>query len=438
MQAALDLVRQEMGGEAIILHTRQISKRRFLPWRKPAEVVEITAGLGVNVPDRAPKSPAKHRGAIATDTIATNTVRPTQSAKSLLPVGTKAVSGNRLSNGLSQENGSPVRSREFPPSRPPSQPVQSRSNGAEPRLPERARAADPSALLAEKLESIQKMLTELGRSGSLQKAEEIPGELFSLYTQLIDADVEDDVARDLIFRLKENGTPAQLGNAEAAQSLLTALVESEIRCSEPICPPRGQRKVVALVGTTGVGKTTTIAKLAANFRLRDGIKMGLVTVDTYRIAAVEQLRTYAEIIDLPMKVVTSPPEMRRAIDELAGLDLILIDTAGRSPRDDLQIRELKSLLTEANVDEVHLVLSLTSSIRSLLATAERFGTAKPTSLILTKLDEAVGLGSLLSLVRRVDLPISYLTTGQDVPDDIEPARASRIARLVLGQDKLFD
>ena len=165
--------------------------------------------------------------------------------------------------------------------------------------------------------------------------------------------------------------------------------------------------------------------------------MGLVTVDTYRIAAVEQLRTYAEIIDLPMKVVTSSLEMRRALDELAGLDLVLIDTAGRSPRDDLQIQELKSLLSEANVDEVHLVMSLTASLRSIEATADKFAAANTTSMILTKLDEAAEMGSLLSVSRKLQLPISYLTTGQDVPDDIEPAHASRIARLVLGQDKLI-
>jgi flagellar biosynthesis protein FlhF len=191
-----------------------------------------------------------------------------------------------------------------------------------------------------------------------------------------------------------------------------------------------------LVGATGVGKTTTIAKLAANFRLRDQVKMGLVTVDTYRIAAVEQLRTYAEIIDLPMKVVTNPIEMRRALDDLIGLDLVLIDTAGRSPRDELQIQELKRLLQEARVDEVHLVLSLTSSLRSLLASAEKFASANASSLILTKLDEAAGLGNLLALSRDVSLPISYLTTGQDVPNDIEPARANRIARLILGSDEM--
>jgi flagellar biosynthesis protein FlhF len=190
------------------------------------------------------------------------------------------------------------------------------------------------------------------------------------------------------------------------------------------------------VGATGVGKTTTIAKLAANFRLRDGIRMGLVTVDTYRVAAVEQLRTYAEIIDLPIKVVTGPSEMRCALDELAGLDLVLVDTAGRSPSDELQIQELKTLLAEARVDEVHLVLSMTSSLRHMEGTAKKFASANATAVILTKLDEAAGMGALMTVARRVPLPISYVTTGQGVPDDIEPARAERLARLVLGVDKL--
>ena len=402
MQAALDLVREEMGGDAVILHTRQTSKRRILPWRKPVETVEITAGLGVDVQHREKKV-----------TVASALATPVSPPGRTEP----ATTPNRLDLGASLD-------------------LRSREGDCETGKPV-IRKPDPTAHLAEKLEAIQQMLNELGRSSALRKGDEIPAELFSLYTELLDSDVEEDVARGLITRLKENASPKQLNNVEAAKHLLTALVESEIRCSDPILPAPGQRKVIALVGTTGVGKTTTIAKLAANCRLRDGMKMGLVTVDTYRIAAVEQLRTYAEIIDLPMKVVTSPLEMRRAIDELAGLDLILIDTAGRSPRDDLQIQELKSLLAEANADEVHLVMSLTSSVRSLLATAKKFEPASPTSLILTKLDEAAGLGSLLTLVRDVDLPISYVTTGQDVPEDIEPARAARLARLVLGQDDLF-
>ena len=165
--------------------------------------------------------------------------------------------------------------------------------------------------------------------------------------------------------------------------------------------------------------------------------MGLVTVDTYRIAAVEQLRTYAEIIDLPMKVVTTPKEMRRALDELSDMDLVLIDTAGRSPRDELQIGELKSLLADAEVDEIHLVLSLTASLDFLVSTVDHFSSVGTCSLVLTKLDEAHELGVMLNLSRRVGLPVSYLTTGQDVPDDIEGAEPQRMARLVLGMDRLL-
>ena len=298
--------------------------------------------------------------------------------------------------------------------------------------------AGSSTEVAAKLDTLQRMMENLTRSSHFRGADEIPTELFDVYTHLIDADIEDDLARELIFGLRKDCSPEQLHDPDSCRGLLSQRFESEVSIADPIKPASGRRRIVALVGPTGVGKTTTIAKLAANFRLRDGIRMGLVTVDTYRIAAVEQLRTYAEIIDLPMKVVTSPQEMRRALDELSDLDLVLIDTAGRSPRDKLKIQELKQMLGEATVDEVHLVMSLTASVRSIKMTCDQFQPVNPTALILTKLDESAGMGSLVSVSREVSLPFSYLTTGQDVPEDIEPANASRIARLVLGQDRLFD
>ena len=153
--------------------------------------------------------------------------------------------------------------------------------------------------------------------------------------------------------------------------------------------------MVALVGPTGVGKTTTIAKLAANYRLREKRRVGLITVDTYRVAAVEQLRTYADIIDLPMEVVATPREMREAVARMNHLDLVLMDTAGRSPRDEVKIQELKSMLAEAEPDEVHLVLSSTAGAKSLISTAERFADVGTTALLLTKLDEAHSLGHLV-------------------------------------------
>jgi flagellar biosynthesis protein FlhF len=440
MQEALDLIRQELGREAVILHTRHISRRRFLPWKKRVDEVEVTAGLGINIRSQVPrrrsnhlKASSKFTPAIKNSSTQSDAVRagysPRISPKPSSPAGRfeqKSSDGDTVSlSTRPRTNGIPS---------------QAVSNVSVHPQKDRFRSSKEYSAgeFSSKLDSIQSMLENLGRIGHQHNGEEIPSELFHLYTELIDAEVDDDLARELIFRLKRNVTSNQLNDHDAVKTSLAGMVQSEIRCSQPISVVEGKRKVVALVGATGVGKTTTIAKLAANFRHRDGIKMGLVTVDTYRIAAVEQLRTYAEIIDLPMKVVTNPLEMRRALDELVGLDLVLIDTAGRSPRDDLQIQELKRLLVEANVDEVHLVLSMTSSMRTLEATAEKFSAANTTSLIATKLDEAASMGTLLSLARKIPLPISYLTTGQDVPDDIEPALPERIARLVLGEDRLFE
>jgi flagellar biosynthesis protein FlhF len=162
----------------------------------------------------------------------------------------------------------------------------------------------------------------------------------------------------------------------------------------------------------------------------------LITVDTYRIAAVDQLRTYADIIDLPMEVVSTPREMRGAVAKMEDLDLILMDTAGRSPRDEVRIQELKSMLGEAKADEVHLVLSSVTGAQSMKKTAERFAEVGVTSLLLTKLDEATGLGNLLPVLRDCNLPVSYVTNGQNVPDDIAPADRRRLARTILGMESI--
>jgi flagellar biosynthesis protein FlhF len=138
-----------------------------------------------------------------------------------------------------------------------------------------------------------------------------------------------------------------------------------------------------------------------------------------------------------MEVVTSPSEMRAAVERLSALDLILIDTAGRSPHDEVKIRELQSFLEAARTDEVHLVLSVVGGTRSLIRTLERFGDVGTTGLIFSKLDEAGGMGNIIPVMRRSKLPLHYLTTGQSVPDDIEEAHSGRLSRLILGVDKLY-
>jgi flagellar biosynthesis protein FlhF len=276
------------------------------------------------------------------------------------------------------------------------------------------------------------MVEGLYRRNSGSSRPDLPAAFYRLFTELLDAEVPEELAREFVERVRSDARSADLSDAALLKNRLSTLIAAEIPVAPPIELLAGRRRIMALVGPTGVGKTTTIAKLAANFRLKQRRRVGLITVDTYRIAAVEQLRTYADIIDLPMEVVSTPREMRAAVERLSHLDLILMDTAGRSPKDEVRIQELSGLLAEAAPDEVHLVLSSTSSASSLTQTAQRFAAVGTTSLVLTKLDEASGLGSLLPLVRASKLPLSYLTHGQNVPDDIEAANAGRLARAVLG------
>jgi flagellar biosynthesis protein FlhF len=276
------------------------------------------------------------------------------------------------------------------------------------------------------------MSAELTQRPSDSAVQHLPAALFELYTDLIEAELEERIAREFIEHLRAE-IAVDLTDIFALRAELTRLVESELHVSGPLKASAGEGRVVALVGPTGVGKTTTIAKLAANYRLRENKTVGLITVDTYRIAAVEQLRTYAEIIDLPMEVVSTPREMREAIVRMKSLDLVLMDTAGRSPRDDVRIQELKAMLAEANPAEVHLVLSAVGGAKSLTTIAERFATVGTTAMIITKLDEVTGLGNLLPVVRGCRLPISYVTDGQNVPDDIQVAQKQTLASQILGR-----
>lgn len=291
------------------------------------------------------------------------------------------------------------------------------------------------AQFGEQLSRLHAMVAEMSRQGRIDHLlPDLPGDLVPTYATLLEADVPEVLARRLVRHVAEGLEPDEYGSSEAIRDALRVAVESCLPIAPPIAAVSGTRRVVGLVGPTGVGKTTTVAKLAANFKLVHGLRPGLVTVDTYRIAAIEQLRTYAEIIDLPLAVANDPGEMREAIESLGPVDLVLIDTAGRSPRDEVKIRELADFLAAAKPDEVHLVLSATSGERSLRAAVERFAVVRADRLILTKLDEADGLGGILAVIGQANLPVSYLTTGQAVPDDIEPADRRRLARLILGHE----
>jgi flagellar biosynthesis protein FlhF len=197
----------------------------------------------------------------------------------------------------------------------------------------------------------------------------------------------------------------------------------------------GQRKVVALVGATGVGKTTNLAKLSALFSVQEHAKVGVITTDTYRVAATDQLQVYANIIDLPMEVVHEPSEMKAALKKLANCDLILIDTAGGSPFNREQMTDMRALLDVAKPDEVHLLASANTSLADLRDVVTNFSLLRPTALFFTKLDETKRYGQLYCLAAEAGLPLSYFSVGQQVPDDIMPASPGTVAKLVIEGDE---
>lgn len=188
---------------------------------------------------------------------------------------------------------------------------------------------------------------------------------------------------------------------------------------------------IVLVGPTGVGKTTTIAKLAGKLSLKDNKKVGLITVDTYRIGAVEQLRTYAEIMNIPFKVVINTKGMEEAIEEMKDLDVVLIDSTGRSSKNAMQISELRALIDKTNADNINLVISATTKNKDIKAIVDGYNTLSYDKIIVTKLDETSSYGSIYNISKRANKPIRFLTVGQNVPDDIKDVSKDSLEKIVF-------
>jgi len=475
MAEALAKVKQDLGPGAVILHTRSLSRGGVLGVGS-RRLVEITASGDVGV-----LHPAAGRAIIGRE-----------------GGGPRRDSGFRSARALQAEGA-----------------AMNRAAGA---IGEPAAQSDISAFtssLQGEMGQLRAMVRELldrssGGSGWGSGLCPVPQELHDYYTCLLQNSVADELAREVVVKAKERlnecrakvyargcsgqasggDLPGSRGSSGAGevtasarwQGLLAKLVpavlvetiERMVPAPAPIgLDAGGGTRYVALVGPTGVGKTTTIAKLAAHFKLREGRSVGLITIDSYRIAAVDQLKAYADILGVPLEVVLAPEEMAGALGRLRDLDLVLIDTSGRSHKDARRLQELKAFLDAARDAwpcacgcgggsagsrkvfrgpdgrfrsrsgqepgrpplEVHLVLSCTSHPGQLTEVVASFRALGAERVVFTKVDEAVGLGVIFSLIRRLNLRLSYLTTGQDVPDDIEVGHRRRIAELILDRGR---
>lgn len=240
------------------------------------------------------------------------------------------------------------------------------------------------------------------------------------------SDINDKIIKKIISKIDENKDEDEDDKCKAV-----SVIESLISVSD--AKMEGN---VVLVGPTGVGKTTTIAKLAGRLSLIEKKKVGLITIDTYRIGAVEQLKTYADIMNIPFKVVFTIKEMETAVESMNDCDVILIDTTGRSSKNTMQLSELRAFVEKVNTENIHLVVSCTTKDKDIDSIIQGYKLLKYNHVIITKLDETQSYGSILNIIDSAQKPISFITTGQNVPDDIKKSSPIEISNLILGEDSI--
>lgn len=247
---------------------------------------------------------------------------------------------------------------------------------------------------------------------------------------LLNNDIELHIAKQMIKSIPAQGVDDRVISLEVEEKILEQIKE-KLQVVEGIEIPKTGRKIVAFIGPTGVGKTTTIAKLAAKFAIQDKCSVALITADTYRVSAVEQLKTYSDIMGIPIYVVYTADELKRILDANQDKQLILIDTAGRSPHNHDQLEELEKLLKIDDTIEKHLVLSATTKYKDALDIVEKFSRCAPYKVLFTKIDEARNIGTIINLLYQIPISLSYMTNGQNVPDDIELVDAQKLKQLIF-------
>jgi flagellar biosynthesis protein FlhF len=295
--------------------------------------------------------------------------------------------------------------------------------------PTRTSRPEFHALQAEMLE-VKGTLRDIVDHLKYSRMPSLPDSLRTILATLLENDVDEHLAADIVQKVYAQLAPDQVEDRKAAEERVLAAMASLVHTPGEARARRKRARILALVGPTGVGKTTTVAKLAAIHKLVDHARVGLISADTYKIGAIEQLRTFAAIADIPMEVAYRPAEVALAVKKFRDKDLVLLDTVGRSQRSKKELSELAKFLTAADPEETHLVVSASTAVRTAHDIINQFRVLKPNRILFSKLDEAVTLGPLLSILHRHALPLSFVTTGQTVPDDIVRADGSRLASLI--------
>lgn len=262
---------------------------------------------------------------------------------------------------------------------------------------------------------------------------EFKGVFMELFMDLVDSGVERKLAGRLINTLQYQMDTDNISDRDMIRKKLFNILTTSLSVPAPLRLEPGKRKIVVMVGPTGSGKTTTIAKLSSYFKLMEAKKVALLSIDSYRIGAEAHLRTYAEILDIPFYAIYNERDLRFRIEKLKDYELIFVDTTGRSPNDKKGLLIMEKHLSGIPPEEREVFLTVSASTRSqdLFLVYEKYSIFNPDKFIFTKIDETFSLGNLFNLKMKTDIPTAYFTTGQRVPEDIEIAYPRKFARRVF-------
>jgi flagellar biosynthesis protein FlhF len=283
---------------------------------------------------------------------------------------------------------------------------------------------DEKSEIGQELTEVKEMLQKLVVTNKEKKEKRL-----GIKKLLIERDVSENVVNNIIRETKDKEEYKNI--VRLPDSAIIDEIGKLINIDE-----EKEARIHAFIGPTGVGKTTSIAKLAAIKSLNTGKKVGLITIDTYRIGAVEQLKIYADILGLSLEVINSTNDIEKSLDNLKDCDYIFVDTTGRSIKNIMQLSELKLYLDRIKPDKTYLVISMTTKYHDLLQILNGFGSFNYNSIILTKFDETTTYGSLINVAFFSKAPISYISVGQNVPDDIEDASREKLLDLVIGEGSI--
>lgn len=426
MAEALRLVKAELGPDAMILSTKKEKQGGILGFFSK-QVVKVTAAIDPHRPVAPPPKPVRERPEKERTTkeeFESSMLAPL--ARELRDLREKVEVMSRRDEELRQRQSEQV-------SVPTDQ--QAKVDGG---------GINLNNIPRQDLEEIKKMLlntlirSQEGGVKSVQwpdatpqddtAAVELPVEKPPLARELERQGVEPDLQGKIL----ETVDTLPMGQGEETlKGRLGMAFGRLIRFAGNLRMKKNAPRIIALVGPTGVGKTTTTAKLAAMYALNRGNKVALITMDIFRVGAVEQLKTYTKIMGIPLEVASTPKELERAVERHGDCDLILIDTAGRSHKDSDKLDEMKDFLETTIQSDIYLCLSATTKDRELEEILNRFSIFPISKVVFTKLDECESVGCIVNLLLKANLQIAYFTTGQRVPEDIEVATSEKLAELIL-------